>query len=249
MYPHIDSVGNLNQLYIIETRLSIMERNNQCTRPTTTDTSAIIEQLMKLGIPTEFFGKIIPMMDSKASMETNKTIANLITKTAEEMNIQAIESTLLKDADIDMVSLAIERLQKDIATKKLEQKFEEENRNLFRTTGSALVWRPVYLYATGMLQGGALAWRKDVLKAICDSLTSDEPAKANAARLSMKLTEARIRCNSDITEAGKSMIPLLTDITTIAKDILNIEKPTSVNGYDQLKKTIDTIDAWVCINF
>jgi len=227
-----------------------MERNtNNCTRPTTDNTAAIIEQLMQLGIPTAYFDKIIPMMDSRASKETNKSIANLIAKVSEESNIQAIESTLLKNADLDRVSIAIERLQKDIAAKKLEQKFEEENRNLFRTTGSGLIWRPVYLYCTGMLQGGALAWRKDILKAICDSLTSDEPAKANAARLSMRLTEARIRCSSDINEAGKLILPLLTDVTTIAKDILNINKETSVNGYDQLKKTVDTIDAWVCINF
>lgn len=210
-------------------------------------------KLMRLGINVEGIMKILPMLDPNASTITREEIAKLCDQIYEELNFQAIESTISSSkVDLDDLSVAVERIQKDIQAKKLEQKFEEENKKLFRTTGSALVWRPVFLYNKGLINGGigrGNSWKQDIAKAINDALVSDESYKTMAARLSMKLTEARITCSADPALAGKAIMPMLTDITCIAKDILNIEKETSVNGYTQLRQVIDTIDAWVGINF
>lgn len=182
--------------------------------------------------------------------DTTKTrIRNITTELQDELEVQRLEvANISANIDLDTLQNAIERIQIDIKKKQEEEKKAAEAATKFRTIGSGLIWRPVYLYCEGLYKGlpENEYWKRELVKAIEIALQDHACEDTVKARLIMSLTECRIKATNEVD----IMKAILDDITTISKSILDCEKKESaMNGQPQLKMVTDAITAWIGINF
>lgn len=182
--------------------------------------------------------------------DTTKTrIRNITTELQDELDVQRLEVANIKaNIDLDVLQNAIERIQVDIQKKREEEKKAAEAATKFRTIGSGLIWRPVFLYCEGLYKGlpENEGWKRELVKSITIALQDRAAEDTVKARLIMSLTECKIRAVGEVD----IMKTILDDVVTISKSILDCEKKESVmNGQPQLKMITDALTAWIGINF
>lgn len=264
MYPHIDSVGILNQLSYYRNEVFIMENNNK-----NINNAAMREEERKAEFfkAVELIGNLMKGIQEKetaipprvtpnftapeATTTTRTRIQNITTELQDELELQMLEiANKSTGVDLDVLQNAIQRMQDDIKKKQEEEAKKIEESRKFRLAGSGLVWRPSYLYCMGLYKGLAESdtWQRDLVKAVADSYMDHADVNNIKARLTVKLTECKFQAAQ--SENGINiLLSMISDITAINKSILDTEKETAMNGYSTLQFINETIDSWINVNF
>ena len=200
-----------------------MERNNQCTRPTTVKT------------PVELTSQMFPT----ASSSTFKNGLTSVKMLDEEVKVYTAELAA-KGIDPDVMIKAIERIKADAELAETQKKEAEARENNWMTVGSGTIWQPVYAYCVAVTKSAYTNPIKAMMIAIMGALKASSDKVHTSTVLSLKLTQAY----SDSSE-GDEFLRQLKSIEQYMKTILETAKYSNENGFDQLEDIHYGINTWI----